>query len=144
MRLLPITTLVACSLSAGTAVAQPQSLRLDRCREVTLVFRNVSAETERSLLPAGFIARRNQFGRPVVWLENMFCESIEVNRTAVGSGSYTLLLAGIIAPETAPPDPGVTQHFYIAHGLTDNAALQNVFTSAGIQAELAPETSLYA
>ena len=149
MRLLPITTLIACLSGASTSAAQPtnsgsQSLRFDQCREVTLVFRNVSAETEPSLLPSGFIARRNQVGRPIVWLENMFCESIEVDGIAVGAGSYTFLLAGIIAPDTAPVDPTVALHFYIAHAVTSVPALQKVLSSVGISAEVTADTSIAA
>jgi hypothetical protein len=73
-------SLLMSSPSAQTpASPSATSLGFDGCREVTLLFRNVSTDAERSTLPAGFIARRNAFGRPIFWFENAFCESIGVN-----------------------------------------------------------------
>jgi hypothetical protein len=126
------------SPSAQTPTLPPAaSLRFDDCREVTLLFRNVSTDAERTALPGGFIARRNNFGRPIFWFQNVFCESIGVNAASGRPGAYSLLVAGIIPPDERS-DPAM-QHFYIVDAVTNMTELHDVLRSAGIPNQLVDE-----
>jgi len=134
-------SLLMSSPSAQTPASPPAtSLGFDGCREVTLLFRNVSTDAERSTLPAGFIARRNTFGRPIFWFENAFCESIGVKGASGRSGAYSLLLAGIIPPEE--PSVPATQDFYIVDAVTNMTELHDILQSAGIPNQLVDELTV--
>ena len=111
------------SASGQTLDTPSTNIRLERCTEITLLFRNVTTSAERSMLPAGFIARRNNFGRPIVWLETVFCDSVQINSASSNAGGYTLLLAGIGPPDGSDGD-AATQHFYILDAITNIARMR--------------------
>jgi hypothetical protein len=132
----------ACDLHAQSSSATEHLLRLDKCHELTVVYQNINPEAERSLLPSGFVARRNNLGRPPVWLENLWCDSIVIDGAASPTGGYTMLLAAIVPPDGS--DTAAAQHFYVLNAFTNIAGLHEAMKAVGMNAELVAEMRLSA
>jgi len=133
-------TTVASNSHAQSSSATEHQLDLDKCHELTVVYQTVNPEAERSLLPSGFVARRNNVGRPPVWLENLWCDSVVIDGAASPPGGYTMLLAAIIPPDGS--DTAAAQHFYVLQAFTNSAGLHTAFKAVGINAELVSEMRL--